>query len=527
MAMPRDYVKPLALILLVLLGARIVALAMNGTDLYFDESQYWAWSREPAFGYYSKPPLIAWLIALSTSVCGDGEFCVRLPAPFIHTATAFLVFLLGRALYGPRTGYWSAIAYATLPGVSVSSGIISTDVPLLFAWALALVALAGLLFPSSSQPGTNGGAKPDTDGQGVASAPYLPLEGEGTAPRLPGEWSNTLILGVALGLGLNAKYAMAWFAVCAAIYVWLEPAARAALKRPPIWLALLLGILLIVPNLIWNSQHSFATFSHTADNAKWEGSLFHPLSALEFIGAQFGVFGPVLFGTLIALLWRAWSGAQRLDPRDRLLVAFSVPLVAIITLQALISRAHPNWAAIAYVPAVVLVTAYMLRNGEERWRDRSLIVNGALAILIVIATTLAGRFALPVVGDPLARTMGNRELASLTRDMLADARARGRPFQAILTDDREQTASLLYYARAEPTPVLAWRTGPRPRDHFELMQPFVPGQPEPLLLVTRKTDPSGVTGAFQKAEELGSPGGLTQVNGRKLRFFSLSGYRKP
>ena len=42
-----------------LLAIRLVALVFNRTDLFFDEAQYWAWSVEPAFGYYSKPPLIA------------------------------------------------------------------------------------------------------------------------------------------------------------------------------------------------------------------------------------------------------------------------------------------------------------------------------------------------------------------------------------------------------------------------------------------------------------------------------------
>ena len=37
--------------LLALLAVRIAALAMNRTDLFFDEAQYWAWAQEPAFGY--------------------------------------------------------------------------------------------------------------------------------------------------------------------------------------------------------------------------------------------------------------------------------------------------------------------------------------------------------------------------------------------------------------------------------------------------------------------------------------------
>src|ERR1700748_1112024 len=72
-------------ILLVLTAARLVGLKYSVVDLFFDEAQYWAWSRELAFGYFSKPPLLAWAIALTDPICGSGEPCVRLGAPPLLT----------------------------------------------------------------------------------------------------------------------------------------------------------------------------------------------------------------------------------------------------------------------------------------------------------------------------------------------------------------------------------------------------------------------------------------------------------
>ncbi|MBJ6881730.1 ArnT family glycosyltransferase, partial [Vibrio cholerae] len=73
------------------------------------------------------------------------EACVRLPSPVLHTATALAVYWLGSRLYDSRIGALSGLAFATLPGVSLSAGIISTDVPLLLCWALALVGFSALL----------------------------------------------------------------------------------------------------------------------------------------------------------------------------------------------------------------------------------------------------------------------------------------------------------------------------------------------------------------------------------------------
>ena len=46
-------------ILLGLTAVRLIGLRLSTVDLFFDEAQYWAWPREIAFGYISKPPLLA------------------------------------------------------------------------------------------------------------------------------------------------------------------------------------------------------------------------------------------------------------------------------------------------------------------------------------------------------------------------------------------------------------------------------------------------------------------------------------
>ena len=62
--------------LLALLAVRLIANIYARTELVFKEGQYWSWSRELAFGYFSKPPLLAWLIRGVTELCGNGEACL-------------------------------------------------------------------------------------------------------------------------------------------------------------------------------------------------------------------------------------------------------------------------------------------------------------------------------------------------------------------------------------------------------------------------------------------------------------------
>src|SRR5438067_13116247 len=160
---------------------RVLWLVYQPADLYPDEAQYWFWAQHPALGYYSKPPLVAWIIALTTALFGNSEFAIRLAAPLLHAAAALFVYGTAARLYDRRTGFWSAVAYASLPGVSLSAFIISTDAVLLPCWAAALYA-----FVRAREPG----------GQ---------------------RW--WLAVGIAAGLGLLAKYALMYWLLSAFGYV--------------------------------------------------------------------------------------------------------------------------------------------------------------------------------------------------------------------------------------------------------------------------------------------------------------------
>ena len=476
-------------LLAAILAARLVALAANGTDLYMDEAQYWAWSQDLALGYFSKPPLIAWLIHGAAAVCGDGEACIRSPATVLHIVTAVLVYGIAARLYSDDAALLAGLSYALLPAVSLSSGIISTDVPLLAAWALALYAFVGLL-----------------------SAPTL---------------RDTAVLALALGLGLNAKYAMAYFILCTAIYFIIVPERRMRLREPHLWLALVGGVALIIPNILWNAAHAFVTVAHTADNANWHGIPFHPGKAGEFLLAQFGVFGPILFGALLVIAWRAVRRPAEAVSADKLLLAFSLPILVLVTTQGLISRAHANWAAPAYVAATVLVTATMMRERAWGWMRASFTIHIAIALVIAIVTWQAGRFALPGVGDPFARTLGNREIAGAVKAELAAAEQRDQPVRSILTDDRELAATLAYYARDIRVPLLSWRDGYAPRSYFEMAHPYTSAAPDPVLHVASRTPAQSVTKHFGSVAGLGArvlPAGNHAT--RTIHFSLLAKYQE-
>jgi 4-amino-4-deoxy-L-arabinose transferase-like glycosyltransferase len=419
----RRYGAWAAAVIVGLTAIRLLWLSLQTAGLYPDEAQYWFWAQHPAWGYYSKPPLVAWLIALTTSVFGDSEFAIRLAAPLLHAATAGLVYAIGRRLYGGRTGFWAALAYITLPGVSVSAFIMSTDAPLLLCWAAALYA-----FIRAREPGGRG-------------------------------W--WVVVGVAAGLGLLAKYAMAYWMLSAFGLVLLVPEERKHLR--PLLGAIAIAVLIYLPNLIWNWSNGFVSYLHLRDNAELRGSLLHPEAFFEFFGSQFGVFGPLFFAALLALVLRLRRLA---DPAARLLAIFALPTLAMMLCLSFLSRAQPNWAAPAYVSATILVIAWLLQRDWRRFVAASVALNLAAAILVFGGTdALAGLgVTVPAKLDPLHRLRGWRALGQQVGALL-----KAHPGLTLLADDRELLASLIYYVHPHPFDAVEWNPIPGITDQWRLV----------------------------------------------------------
>ena len=479
--------RPWLLLTGLALGAillvRLVSLYYNTTDLFFDEAQYWLWGKEPAFGYFSKPPMLGWIIAAFTGICGsDSEFCVRLPSAIIHTGTAFLIFLSARLLFNSRTGFWSAVTFALLPGITLSSTLISTDVPLLFCWAGALWAFLRL--------------------------------------HIFGGWKNAALLGVFIGLGLMSKYAMAYFFLCALLFALIDVCARKTVFSRNFALSGLIALAILSPNLWWNAQHEFITASHTGDNIGWRGGL-HFDKLAEFVGSQFGVFGPILFAFLLIAVVRFWR--EGWDRAQKLLVMFSIPILVLIIFQALMSKAYANWAAATYVAASILIADIIVNRVPPIWNRVSTSIHVVIfaGLSIAVAFSAPGNITLPIGPngqEPFFRLQGWSEIGRATAKQLSK-----RQYGAVISEHRHLTAELVYYLRHEKQKVFAFHESEVPHDHYQLTRPFRGKTEGKALLVLTSNN----TEKYSIVFEVISPAGSVEISSgrhKKIWFFDAQGY---
>ena len=138
----RYQLKPYSTVLFVFLLAisvfRIYYIQQGPLDLSPDEAHYWEWSRRLDWSYYSKGPMIAYLIYIGTAILGDNVFGIRVMAVIFSALSSVFIYALGKNMYGKRVGLLSAILLQIIPLFSTYGIIFTIDSPFIFFWILFL-----------------------------------------------------------------------------------------------------------------------------------------------------------------------------------------------------------------------------------------------------------------------------------------------------------------------------------------------------------------------------------------------------
>jgi len=462
-----------------LMAWRLAASWLSSAGLFIDEAQYWDWSRDLAWGYFSKPPVLAVLIRWSTALAGDGLAGVRWLVVLLWTLTPVILWRLVWEMTRDRcpdlsirdrllAGAWAAVLSSAMLVFAFIGQVATTDGPLLFFWALLMWL-------------------------------FWRLQREGTP------WWAWAIWGALLALAVLSKYTAV---VALASAVWLVLRQRDPRLRLGLSIAVLVCALLLMPHVMWNQTHGWPTLRHTAELLTASGSdqRLGPAQSLGlYLISQCVVVGPVLI--VLTAFW-ALRGAGRprqpaspshsaLFSKPSLLLwawTWSWPIWLIGGLQALSGKAQMNWPA----PAVLGLSVFLglWRSGMARsdWRGPwvVLLLGAAMGGTISLGGDWRNHFGVQGTGprwDLWSRAKGwDTALQAMTPYIAAFPDAR------IVASERALIAHASYAWRKQGWRPEALPADPVPAHHYELFHAFEPQtaleQGVPVLWVTTESLPA-------------------------------------
>ena len=389
-------IKILSYLSLAFVIFKIIAVYYSELGLHGDEAQYWVWSNELAGGYFSKPPLLPLFIKIFSLFFGNSIFGIKLLSLSVYLITSTIVYLIGKKLFNNKVGFVCGVSFFLLPGVSFSSFITSTDVLLLLFWSLSLYILILL--------------KED--------------------PSL----SKAFFLGFFVGLGFMSKYAMIYFIICTIVYVFLNKEFfNKILNSKKLYLfSIFVCLVTISPNIFWNISNSWVTFGHTFDNAAIGVNLkFNFEKFLLFIIAQIFILGPLFF--LVSIY--SYKNIFTFSEQNTFLISYSFPVIIIILIESIISRAHGNWAAPFYIGFLILLVGnvYVLRHNFILFGNILNLLIGFVFFYLVLSGTSYKSFS---------QLQGHQIFSEAISKYMKDEKIKN-----LVVQDRMHYALLKYYLR--------------------------------------------------------------------------------
>jgi membrane-associated phospholipid phosphatase len=401
--------RPYAAYLTVFLAAvclfRIYYILNGPVDLSPDEAHYWEWARRLDLSYYSKGPLIAYLIALGTSVFGDNVFGVRITAAALSLLGSIVLYVLGRDLYGEKVGAWAAALFQVVPLFSVYGVVMTIDAPFVLFWLLSMLLLLRAVRRNS--------------------ALY---------------W---VLLGASVGLGLLAKYTMAFFYLTSLLYLLSSKDRRRFLLTPWPYIGVLVSLLFFSPVVVWNAGHGWVTLRHTLQSHVQVQRGFHLslMSFLEFAGSQLGALTPLLFVLMIYALVR-----NRKTPEGAFLFWSSAPVLLFFFAKSLQGKVQANWAMAGYLAGLVAFSAVYGTGQAGRAKKALLALTVALPVLLTAAAHYPSLLNLPPGLDPSARLRGWEALGEEVGGIRAELPGPG----FIFSDSYQVASELAFYVKGHP-----------------------------------------------------------------------------
>lgn len=388
---------------------RTIYVLYRDIDLSTEEAQYWLWSKHLDLSYYSKPPLIAYMNFLSTSILGDTEIGVRINSIILGFFIALGVYFFTKYLFkDEKLALFSSVFIYFIPIYQLSSILFLTDTPLGFFYLM-------LMFFFYRAINTN----------------------------KPSDWILTGIFG---GFAFLSKFSAVLFILPASLFVFIYK--RYTLREKYFYISILIAGLFTLPVIYWNITNDFVTFKHVGKLAgvNQQEYSFNLKHLGDYIIGQIGINSPFLFPFMAYAVYKAFK------EKDEKLVYLALNSVLIFLIFLIISikkNVEVNWPAFAYV-SIYILTAYFIYTRMIKKATIPMLAS-AITILVLFYTPLLDKIGLtkvlPPHKDPTKRVVGWHELGEYVFWKIKHISSNK---YFIFSDSYHISSELAFYVRGNP-----------------------------------------------------------------------------
>ena len=275
-----------------------------------------------------------------------------------------------------------------------------------------------------------------------------------------------ILLGTSIGLGFLTKYAILYFIVILFFLIIFNHRFKKNILK--LILSILFFLIVSLPNLYWNYINDLSTFSHTAYNANLDKISLNYIEPIKFIISQFIICGPIIFIAYAIKIVKVKS----YNKNEFLLICFSLPIIILIIIQALLKNSNANWAATALPSLVILIGSFFLKNNKKILINLirlNIILNFFIFLFLTKVFVTGSFYPIEFKSDPLRKLKGYPEQSNSINNLIEAYRPK-----ALLFTRRNDITKFSYYLKINSKNIKKYYLTLRenPINHYEYFYDF-------------------------------------------------------
>ncbi|OIO12534.1 MAG: hypothetical protein AUJ53_02050 [Flavobacteriaceae bacterium CG1_02_35_72] len=316
------------------------------TPIIKDEAYYWRWSQDLDWGFFDHPPLVAFIIKLSSFFFADA-LGVRFITVLLNALMIKIIWELipVKNKTHKNSAFIFFIILMAMPFVNLYGFITTPDAPLLFFSALYLLALKR--FEAKSQ------------------------------------LFNILFLSLAAALLIYTKYFGGIVILLSFIF---NP--KLFLKKST-YLVGILAFIILIPYLYWLYNNDFISLNYHLFQRKSIGYL-QPKFVYGYLLGTIGILNPAL---ILLLFWQLVKKKVAVSKENSFMIRMFVGYLAFFFLYSFRSWIEAHWIAFAVIPMTLLLYDLCILNMKLFNQVKYI---GIISIVLIFGLRIAITLNLPL-----------------------------------------------------------------------------------------------------------------------------------